>query len=80
MYVMQQPNRWEEYLHLVEFAYDNIYQESLKLSPFKALYGRQFRNPINWSSPETKLMLGPEMLAEMEEEVKKIRQIGRAHV
>ena len=44
------------------------------MSPFKSLYGRQCRTTINWSSPEIKLMLGPEMLAKMESEVKKIRQ------
>lgn len=54
MYVMQQPTRWEEYLNPVEFAYNNSYQESLKMSPFEALYGRHCRTPINWSSPETK--------------------------
>ena len=74
MYIMQQPTRWEEYLHLVEFSYNNSYQESLKMSPFEALYRGQCRTPINWSSPETKLMLGPDMLAEMELEVNKIRQ------
>ena len=71
MYVMQQPVRWEEYLHLIEFAYNNGYQESLKMSPFETLYGRQCRTPINWSSPENRLMLGPDMLAEMEAEVRK---------
>ena len=44
------------------------------MSPFKALYGRQCQTPINWSSLETKLLLGPEMLAEMEVEVKRIRK------
>ena len=41
MYVMQQPVKWEEYIHLIEFSYNNGYQESLKMSPFEALYGRQ---------------------------------------
>ena len=41
--------------------------------PFEPLYGRKCQTPINWSSPETKLLLGPEMLAEMEAEVKIIR-------
>ena len=59
MYVMQPPTKWEDYLHLVEFAYNNGYQESVKMSPFEALYGRQCRTPINWSSPGTKLLLGP---------------------
>lgn len=31
MYAMQQPTKWEEYLHLVEFAYNNNYDESLKV-------------------------------------------------
>ena len=44
------------------------------MSPFEALYRRQCITPINWSSPETKLMLRPDMLVEMELEVKKIRQ------
>ena len=41
MHVMHQPKKWEDYLPLVEFAYNNSYQESLKMSPFEALYGRQ---------------------------------------
>jgi hypothetical protein len=41
MHVMHQPKQWEEYLPLVEFSYNNGYQESLKMSPFEALYGRK---------------------------------------
>jgi hypothetical protein len=40
MHVMHQPKKWEDYLQLVEFTYNNGYQESLKMSPFKVLYGR----------------------------------------
>jgi hypothetical protein len=40
MHVMDQPKKWEDYLPLVEFAYNNGYHESLKMSPFEALYGR----------------------------------------
>ena len=29
MYVMDKPTKWEDYLHLVEFSYNNGYQESL---------------------------------------------------
>ena len=46
MYVMQKPRKWEYYLHLVEFSYNNSYQESLKMSPFEALYGRLCQRPI----------------------------------
>jgi hypothetical protein len=41
MYVMDKPSRWEDYLHLVEFSYNNGYHASLKMSPFEALYGRK---------------------------------------
>ena len=35
MYVKEQPSKWEDYLHLVEFAYNNNYQASARYSPFK---------------------------------------------
>jgi len=41
MYVMDKPSKCEDYLHLVEFAYNNGYQASLKMISFEALYGRK---------------------------------------
>jgi hypothetical protein len=41
MYVIDKPSKWEDYLHLIEFFYNNEYQDSLKMSPFKTLYGRK---------------------------------------
>jgi hypothetical protein len=41
MYVMDKPLKWEDYLHLVEFSYNNGYQTYLKMSPFEAPYGRR---------------------------------------
>eukprot|EP00253_Pinus_taeda_P030931 PITA_30931 len=72
-YVMQQPTEWEDYLHLVEFAYNNGYHTSLLMSPFEVLYGRKYHTPSRWSGLEDRLMLGPEMLKEMEELVKRVR-------
>eukprot|EP00253_Pinus_taeda_P022079 PITA_22079 len=71
--VMQKPTQWEDYLHLLEFAYNNGYHTSIQMSPFEVLYGRKCRTPSNWSGPEDKLRLGPEMLKEMEDMVKKVR-------
>ena len=31
---------WEEQLYLVEFAYNNSYQQSIRMTPFEVLYGR----------------------------------------
>lgn len=78
MFVMQQPQKWEDYLHLVEFSYNNGHHESLGMSPFEVLYGRKCRVPIDWNNPVNKLALGPDMLAEMEETIKKVRQNLRA--
>eukprot|EP00253_Pinus_taeda_P019879 PITA_19879 len=72
-YVMQQPTRWEDYLHLVEFAYNNGYHTSTQMSPFEVMYGRKCRTPTSWGEPEDKLSLGPEMLKEMEDMVKRVR-------
>ena len=39
MYVKDQLGKWEDYLPLVEFAYNNNYQTSAIFSPFEILYG-----------------------------------------
>ena len=73
MYVMDQPSKWENYLYLVEFAYNNGYHASLKMSPFEAFYERRCRTPVSWENPIDKGIVGPEMLKDMEEQVVKIR-------
>ena len=37
---------WDDYLPLVEFAYNNSFQASTGMTPFKALYGRRCRSPV----------------------------------
>ena len=64
MYVLYQPSKWEDYIHLVEFAYN--YQNSLKTSPFEVLYGRWCKVPLSWGNSEDEMDLGPDMLAQME--------------
>ena len=34
-------HKWDECLPLAEFSYNNSYQKSIKMAPFKALYGRR---------------------------------------
>ena len=65
MYVMEKPNKWEDYLHLVEFAYNNGQQASLGMSPYEALYGR-CRTPVTWDNPINRIVLGLELLKKME--------------
>ena len=73
MYVIDRPSKWEDYLCLVEFAYNNGYHASLKMSPFEALYGRRCRTPVSWDNPVDRVIVGPEMLKDMEEQVVKIK-------
>ena len=40
----------------------------------KALYGRRCRTPVTWDNPVNRVVLGPKLLKEMEQEVVKIRQ------
>eukprot|EP00253_Pinus_taeda_P033768 PITA_33768 len=43
------------------------------MSPFEVMYGRKCRTPSSWGGPEDKLSLGPDMLKEMEDMVKRVR-------
>jgi hypothetical protein len=74
MYVRRKTTKWEEYLHLVEFTYNNGYQESTKMSPFKVLYVRKCTTPISWDNLVARIMVGPEMLQEMENMVKRVQK------
>jgi hypothetical protein len=73
MYVMDKPSKWEDYLHLVEFAYNNGYQDSLTMSPFEAFYGRKCYTPVSWDNPTDRVVLGSEFLKDMEDQVVKIK-------
>ena len=44
------------------------------MSPYEALYGRRCRTLVTWDNPVNRIVLGPELLKEMEQEVVKIRQ------
>ncbi|XP_073137147.1 uncharacterized protein [Henckelia pumila] len=37
---------WESRLPLVEFSYNNSYQDTIGMAPYEALYGRQCRSPV----------------------------------
>ena len=73
MYVVNNPTKWEDYLHLAEFSYNNGYQASTKMSPFEVLYGWKCRNPVTWDSLVDQLMLGPDLLLDLEQLVTKVQ-------
>ncbi|KAL4387925.1 hypothetical protein GQ457_09G030640 [Hibiscus cannabinus] len=65
---------WEKSIPLVEFAYNNSYQASIKMAPFEALYGRRCRTPLCWSELGENHALGPEVLRRTEEQVALIHE------
>ena len=64
---------WEKQLDLVEFSYNNSNQASIQMAPFEALYGRHCRSPVYWDDFIEAVTLGPELLFQMTEKVKLIR-------
>jgi hypothetical protein len=63
---------WDKHLPLAEFSYNNSYQESIKMSPFEALYGRPCRTPLSWSKLGERVIFGPDIVTEAEEKVRQI--------
>jgi hypothetical protein len=47
---------------------------SLKMSPFEALYGRNYRTPLHWDQPGERQVFGPEILLEAEENIRMVRE------
>jgi transposase InsO family protein len=47
MYAMDNQTRWEKYLPLVEFAYNNSFHSSIGMPPYEALYGRPCKMPLS---------------------------------
>ena len=44
------------------------------MSPFKALYGRKCNTPMSWDNPADRVVVGSDLLKEMEEQMEKIKQ------
>ena len=39
---------WYDHIFVIESAYNYSYHSSIQMSPYKALYGRRCRSPIEW--------------------------------
>jgi hypothetical protein len=72
--VLSSRGSWELWLPLAEFAYNNSYQESIKMAPFEALYGRKCRTPLNWVEPGERRFYGIDFVDEAEKKVCIIQQ------
>ena len=66
--------RVEEQFPLVEFAYNNSYQASIRMVPYETLYGRPCRSPLCWTEVEESSITGLDLIRDTSEKVISIRQ------
>jgi hypothetical protein len=64
--------RWDKSLPYAEFSYNNSYQASIKMAPYEALYGRQYRTPLFWSQTGEGQVFRPEVLKDAEKQVQMV--------
>ena len=72
--VLDHKGSWEEHLPLVELAYNNSYQASIQMAPYKALYGRPSRSPLCWTEVGESSITNPNLIRDTFEKVSLIRQ------
>ena len=58
----------------MEFTYNNSYQASIQMAPYKALYGRSCRSLLCWTEVGESSITGPELIRDTSEKVSLIRQ------
>jgi hypothetical protein len=71
--VLMDGPKWDKHLPLAEVLYNNSYQESIKMSPFEALYGWPCRTPLSWYESGERVIFGPDIVTEAEEKVRQIQ-------
>jgi hypothetical protein len=67
--VLSSKGSWESWLPLAEFAYNNSYQESIRMALFEALCGRKCRTPLNWIEPRERRYYGIDFIKEAKKRV-----------
>ena len=65
---------WSNHLPLVEFAYNNSYQASIRMAPYEALYERPCRSPTCWLEVGESSLFGPDIVRKTTEKIQLIRE------
>ena len=71
--VLEFQGSWENHLPLIEFAYNNSFHATIQMAPYEALYGRKCRSPLCWDEVGESRVIGPEIIQEMQSQVRIIR-------
>lgn len=67
---------WDKYLLLIEFSYNNSYQVTIGIPPYKLSYGRKYRSPIHLDKLGESKFLGPELVREKTEAMEKKKMLA----
>jgi len=70
--VLEFQGKWEDYLPLVEFSYNNSYRSTIKMAFFEAQYGKKCRTPLCWSELDKILTVVPELIEKATKMIRKI--------
>jgi hypothetical protein len=71
---LQYRRSWDKSLSYAEFFYNNSYQESLKMAPFKMLYGCRCQILLFWNETRERKVFRPKILQEAEKQVHMVRE------
>ena len=71
--VLEFQGSWDQYIALMEFAYNNHYHSSIGMVPYEALYGRKCRCPLYWDEEGMRVLEGPKLVQETTDKVKIVR-------
>nr|GEV99360.1 putative reverse transcriptase domain-containing protein [Tanacetum cinerariifolium] len=63
---------WHDHLPLVEFAYNNSYHASIKMPPYKMLYGRRCRTPVCWEEVGSRELASTDVVLATTEKIETI--------
>ena len=73
VYILEQHGRWDRYLLLAEFPYNNSYHASIGMAPYEALYGGKCQSPLCWYESGEQSLLGSKLVRKTTEQIKRIR-------
>ena len=71
--VLEFQGSWVSHLSLVELAYNNSYQASIDMAPYKSFYGRKCRTPLCWDEEGERKLENIELIEANSEKIKIIR-------
>ena len=72
--VIEFKGSWDEYIALMEFAYNNQFHSSIGMAPYEALYGRKCRSPVYWDKEGTMILEGPDIVQNMMDKVNIVKE------